>query len=443
MRLRRCCLAILLAVPCLPGPRAARAQELAEPGRPAGASFWQAAAGVSTTNWITWAYNWYVQRWPWAKVGVRSWGQNLRHGFVWDNDCFLDNQLAHPYHGSFYHNSARASGYGYWASIPFVAVGSAGWELFGENIRASLNDLVNTTLGGMALGEVTYRLSSLLGSNRGAGRTTFGRELGAFALSPVARTQGWLQGRADQAADSAGSEPEARSQVALGQHSGHPLLKLAIRYGSPFDVGTRRPYDAFEFRLQVSPDGNSVIHHVGISGLLAHRDLSQSARGQLVFGVFQHYDYDDLANLKYSGHSVSGALLYRRQLGARNELSLGAHLEGILLAGISADHGFVWRRDYDLGPGAGARLGGSFVRDGREWLRLDGRFLWIHSIHGSEADHLATLVRVSGAVPLSGSLGLGADVDFSTRHSNYKEFTPVTQRTPQVRAYLTWARPRP
>jgi hypothetical protein len=443
MRFRRYWLAVLLAVPCLSGPRAAGAQDRAEPGRPAGASFWQAAAGVSATNWITWAYNWYVQRWPWAKVGVRSWGQNLRHGFIWDNDCFLDNQLAHPYHGSFYHNSARASGYGYWASVPFVAVGSAGWELFGENIRASLNDLVNTTLGGMAIGEVTYRLSSLLGSNRGAGRTAFGRELGAFALSPIARTQGLLHGRVDQAVDSAGLQPEERSQVAVGQHSGHPFLEVAVRYGSPFDAGARRPYDAFEFRLQVSPDGNDVIHHVGISGLLARRDLSQSAPGQLVFGVFQHYDYDDLASLKFSGHSVSGALLYRRQLGARNELSLGAHLEGILLAGISADHGFAWRRDYDLGPGAGARLGGSFVRDGREWLRLDGRFLWIHSIHGSEADHLATFMRASGAVPLSGSLGLGAAVDLTSRHSRYKDFTPVTQRTPEIRAYLTWARPRP
>src|SRR5215217_3636575 len=172
----------LLLVCGLAGPATVLAQDSVAATR-AGASFWRATAGVATVNWITWAYNWYVQRWPWAKVGTQAWATNLRRGFVWDNDCFLDNQLAHPYHGSLYHGSARAAGYRFWSSLPFVAVGSVTWEMFGENITGSLNDLINTTLGGAALGEVTYRLSSLLGSKRGSGPDGVARELGAFALS--------------------------------------------------------------------------------------------------------------------------------------------------------------------------------------------------------------------------------------------------------------------
>jgi hypothetical protein len=435
----RCRFAILVAVGCVWGSGAARAQERADPSPRDEPSFWRAAGGVATTNWLTWAYNWYVQRWPWANVGLRSWGQNLRQGFVWDNDCFLDNQLAHPYHGSWYHNSARASGYGFWASFPFVAAGSATWELLGENITASLNDLINTTLGGMAIGEVTYRLSSLLGSGRGPGHNGFGRELGAFALSPISRTQGLLHRRVEQTGELAVARPEEMSRVAVGRRLGHTFVELAVRYGSPFDAGATRPYDAFEFRLQVSPDGGGLVHHVGISGLLARRNLSQSPHSQLVFGLFQHYDYDDLPNLKFSGQSVSGAVLYRRELGVRNQIHLQAHLEGILLAGISSDHGFYWRRDYDLGPGAGARLGGSFVRDGRDWLRLDTRLFWVHSLHGSQGDHFATVVRVGAAVPLKGSLGMGGDVALTTRHSSYNDFSSVSQRSPQIRAYLTWA----
>jgi hypothetical protein len=421
------------------GSTVASAQEGAESGRRPGPSFWQAAGGVATINWATWAYNWYVQRWPWSKVGTQSWGENLRQGFVWDNDCFLDNQLAHPYHGSLYHNSARASGYGFWSSFPFVAAGSASWELFGENITASLNDLITTTLGGMALGEVTYRLSTLLGSSPGGGRNGLGRNLGAFALSPIARTQGFLHRRAGQPEYWAESQPEERAQLAIGRRSGHAFVELAIRYGSPFDAGVAQPYDAFEFRLQVSPEASEIIHHVDITGLLARQTLSRSARGQLVLGAFQHFNYDDLANLKYSGHSVSSALLYRRQLGARNQVNLAAHAEGLLLGGISSDHGFEWRRDYDVGPGAGARVGASFIRDGREWVRLDGRFLWLHSIHGSDADHLATFVRVGGLVPLRGSLGIGGDLAITTRHTSYKDFPSVYQRVPHLRAYLTWA----
>jgi hypothetical protein len=126
MRLHRSTLGVLFAVCYLCGWSPAEAQEPVERLQRPGPSFWRAAAGVATINWLTWAYNWYVQRWPWAKVGTLSWGRNIRNGFVWDNDCLLDNQLAHPYHGSLYYSSARASGYGFWTSFPFVVAGSAG-----------------------------------------------------------------------------------------------------------------------------------------------------------------------------------------------------------------------------------------------------------------------------------------------------------------------------
>src|SRR5215210_5903645 len=213
MRFRVRC-GLLLVACSLAGSRPASAQSSTDSAR-AGASFWRATAGVATVNWITWAYNWYVQRWPWAKVGTQSWRRNLRDGFVWDNDCFLDNQLAHPYHGSLYHSSARASGYGFWGSIPFVAAGSATWELFGENIPASLNDLINTTLGGVAVGEVTYRLSSLLGSRRPVGADGIGREVGALTLSPLGRTQALMRRVGHQPSDGTGQVDE-RTSFSLG-----------------------------------------------------------------------------------------------------------------------------------------------------------------------------------------------------------------------------------
>ncbi|HET6836646.1 MAG TPA: DUF3943 domain-containing protein [Gemmatimonadales bacterium] len=391
------------------------------------------------TNWVTWAYNWYVQRWPWAKVGVQTWGHNLRQGFIWDNDCFLDNQLAHPYHGSMYHNSARASGYGFWSSLPFVAAGSASWELFGENIQASLNDLVNTTIGGMALGEVTYRLSALLGTGSGANRTSLGGKLSAFVASPMATTHDLLDGGDQVDPSAAPSSTQAPARVAIGRVAGRPFLELAVQYGSPFGTNFARPYDAFEFRVRVSPASDTIVQHVGISGLLLRHRLSQSRSGQLFFGVFQHFDYDELPGIKSSGHSVSTALLYQRSLGEHNRLNLSAHAEGLLLGGISSDHGSYWRRDYDLGPGAGARLAASLSRDEREWLRLDGRLLWLHSIHGSDANHLTSFIRIGAALPVSRAVGAGGDLSLTTRHSQYRDYAAVNRRVPQFRAFLTWA----
>jgi hypothetical protein len=430
---------VVLAFFLLSAPAARAQAPIPTEVRQQGASFWQAAAGVATTNWVTWAYNWYVQRWPWANVGVNSWGVNLRDGFVWDNDCFLDDQLAHPYHGSFYHNSARASGFGFWASLPFVAAGSATWELFGETITASINDLINTTLGGAALGEVTFRLSSLLAGGRPVGRNNIGRELAAFALSPMARAQGLLSARADPIRDPA-TVPSVESAVfAVGRQSAQSFLEVRLRYGDPFDAGPMRPYDAFEFRLQVTPDAAGIVHHADVSGLLARRTLSGSPRNRLLLGLYHHYNYDDFVGLQSSGNSVSAALLYQRSLGRRAVLNLSTHAEGILLGGISADQGFFWRRDYDMGPGVGARVGASLMRDGREWLRVDGRLWWLHSLHGSGGNHLGTFLRVGASVPVVSGIGLGGDLSVASRHSAYPDGLSVDRRVPHLRAYITWA----
>ena len=436
MRFHNRC-ALLFVACCLSAGAPVRAQDSVTARPSASASFWQAVAGVTTVNWVTWAYNWYLQRWPWAKVGTQSWGRNLREGFAWDNDCFLDNQLAHPYHGSFYHGSARASGYGFWSAVPLVAAGSATWELFGENITASLNDLINTTLGGIALGEVTYRLSSLLGSRRASGSNGIGRELGAFALSPTGRTQALLRGIGHPSGPESG--PGEVAIMSLGRRDGRTFVELSVRSGSAFDAEAMRPYDAFEFRLQVSRTPGTTLRAVAISGLLARATLGQSARSHSVLGLVQHYTYEDLSVLQWGEQGVSGALLHQRRLGERNRLELEAHLEGVLLGAISSDHGFEWRRSYDLGPGIGVRLGGRFSRDGRDWVRLEGRTLWLHSLHGSEGDHVATQVRLAATLPVSGALGLGGDLAVTTRHSSYPDFPAVRQRVPEVRAYLTWA----
>jgi hypothetical protein len=111
----------------------------------------------------------------------------------------------------------------------------------------------------------------------------------------------------------------------------------------------------------------------------------------------------------------------------------------VLFGGISADHGFEWHRDYDLGSGAGTRLNAAFTRDGHEWLRVESRLMWLHSLHGSDGNHIATLMRAAAAVPLLGPVGLGGELAVATRHSIYPHDASVTRRVPQMRAYLTWS----
>jgi hypothetical protein len=379
-------------------------------------------------------------------VGTQSWAANIRDGFEWDNDCFMVNHLAHPYHGAFYHSSARGSGYGFWGTLPYVVAGSASWELFFENVRPSLNDFVNTTLGGIALGEVTFRLSSLVAPHRSSSGGAF-REAGAFALSPIARVQAALDGSdrmpeprppTHQAWIAVGS---LRDRIDASSESGNRgFVELAVRYGSPFDEGATRPFDAFELRLQLSRAPTEVVNRLAISGLLARDDLRRWRTSQLSMGLFQHYDYQDSSPYEFAGQSLSGALLYRRTLGSRLHLDLGAHAETLVLGAITSDHGHYFRRDYDYGPGLGARFSGSLRRGTSDLLHFEHRTLWLHSVYGAEANHRITETRFGLALPITGLVQVGGDLGLRTRQSAYRGLPSHTRRASQLRTYLVLSR---
>ncbi len=54
-----------------------------------------------------------------------------------------------------------------------------------ENEYPSTNDIIATPIGGMAIGEVCYRISDLLIDDRQTGWRRFGHEAGVFLVSPM------------------------------------------------------------------------------------------------------------------------------------------------------------------------------------------------------------------------------------------------------------------
>ena len=97
-----------------------------------------------------------------ARITPKTWWENMQQGWVWNLDDFTVNQVGHPYQGNNYFKTGRANGLSFYESAAVTAFGSATWEFFGETNDASLNDFINTTLGGIALGEMFRR--SRLGS---------------------------------------------------------------------------------------------------------------------------------------------------------------------------------------------------------------------------------------------------------------------------------------
>ena len=111
-----------------------------------------------------------------AKITPKTWWDNMEHGWVWDLDDFAVNQVGHPYQGNNYFTSGRANGLSFYESAALTAFGSSTWEYFGETNLPSVNDFINTTLGGIALGEMFHRAAWLVRDTRASGRGRLWKE---------------------------------------------------------------------------------------------------------------------------------------------------------------------------------------------------------------------------------------------------------------------------
>ncbi|HJV56856.1 MAG TPA: DUF3943 domain-containing protein, partial [Methylomirabilota bacterium] len=238
----------------------------------------------------------------------RSIGDNLTGPLVIDRDPFSVNQLGHPYQGNIYYGFARSAGLDFWRSLVYSLSGSLLWETAGETTPPSLNDHINTGIGGAFMGEAAFRMASLLleggGENPG-----FWRELGAAILSPPTGFNRLAFGdRFDAVFPS--HNPAIFIRFGLGvtlsdvvQNDTSARVRnrqgaadYSISYGLPGKPGYeyKRPFDYFHFEFTAVPTARDItdaIENVSIRGLLGGRryDLGEDFRG--VWGVFGNYDY--------------------------------------------------------------------------------------------------------------------------------------------------------
>ena len=192
-----------------------------------------AAAEVFLFELLPWAVNRYISEADYAYVTADSIKAGFRTGFTYDRDSISTNVFNHPIHGNMYFSSARSNGYGFWESGAVTLLGSFLWECCAESEPPAINDLVNTTLGGMVIGEVTYRLSSMLwAGGDGGSRALARRAPRCDRPEPGRRAQSGPARRGRPAA------PRGGRAVAL---SSGPRCRVPARRGRRRGPGSRGP----------------------------------------------------------------------------------------------------------------------------------------------------------------------------------------------------------
>jgi hypothetical protein len=323
--------------------------------------------------------------------------RNLQHGFVWDNDQFSTNLLGHPYHGGLYFNAARVNGMNFWQSAPYTVAGSLMWEYFMETESPSINDFIATPIGGMALGEITFRLSGLLIDNRATGWERFGREFLSMLISPMSGMHRIFSGEAWKTG-SYRSDVSGNIPVHFYLRTGHralaedseiknridnaAFLDLQLLYGNLFSEENEKPYDAFLVGASLNfLSQQPVVGNINVVGQLWGKNIPlKSEKSTLHWGVFQHFDYYDsntvVERQQVNSYRIAEAAAlgvggqYRRTSKRNTQFFLSAHLNGILLGGSITDYYRVINRDYNLGSGFSSKLSAGLFLKNRAGLHV-------------------------------------------------------------------------
>ncbi len=416
-----------------------------------------AAAEVAGLNVGVWAFVHYFSDAFYSYISWETIHDNFRDGWEWDRSQYAVNFYHHPYHGYLYYSAGRANGLGYWGSSLCALGGSLMWEMTMEKYRASINDLVTTSLGGIAIGEVGYRFSALVRKKGARGLDRIWRETVGSVLDPVGGVNRLLNGHKDAEPWLPGS-PDAgrilegnlvltgpvivRGADLTGTRAA-PLLGFTLRYGDPAGSGwTGRPFDVFTVagRLRWGPDRPHL--SLAIGGAVLGKPIAGSRGATHFLGLYHQYEYYGIDTMRICGTSFTAGWTSSFRPGRETRLLASARL-GWLGLGGSDDFANVpgERRNYNLGTGAAAAVDLAIAVKGYEFFSA----LWRHytlfnlDVTGSRAgrEHW-DILQGQVSVPIVNRIGLGIAAEYCGRDYVFKVDDPGSRHLLEARVFATW-----
>jgi len=412
-------------------------------------NYWLPAVEIVGLNFLVLSYNEYLTKEGWANISIQSARDNIKYGFTWDSDGFAMNQFYHPYHGASYFNAARSNGLSFWESIPYVFGGSLMWEYFMEIERPSYNDLLNTTISGITLGEITYRVSNLIIDESSSGGERVLREITALIINPMHAFNRIIKGKPWKSGVKSTRE-NAKIDLSVGSNSLfinrnlqnnylYLLLKFDINYDDKFNVRNHyAPFDYFRVHSEVSfTEGNNIIG-ISASGVLWDNHFKMFNSKENIAGLYKEFDLLFNSIYKFSASSLTGEISNRIKFSNNSKINNSVGLAAVLIGSSNSKYSVEVNRDYNLGPGLGFRIFSDFQLTDSWLFFFKYKQFWIHVLNGVEGDEFIGLFNLGVDHKFAEWIGMGADVVFYERYGIYKTLPDIYSKNASFRFYFKY-----
>lgn len=422
--------------------------------------FWAGFGEVALLQFIPFSFSAYLKDWSgsteknWTKISFNSMWHNLSSGWIYDGDNFLTNFFAHPYHGNLFFNAGRTNGYNFWESSAFAMSGSVFWEQFMETWEPAFNDWVLTSLNGINLGEVTYRLSTIVTDNKAKGSERMWLEIAGAIINPVRGFNRLISGETHKVFPnpewrmpenfhftlSAGSRRLDKNNGVDFAKEGvqEGLFEMEIGYGNSYKH-LSTPFSDFNINLQLATGSPSLTYLHGDGNLFGFKTKNKENNKQY-FITTLNYDYLNNPGFLFGAASIAANYVMNFKTGKKSSINTNFNLRVIPMGATPDDYidtTLTEGRNYDFGPGVGVGIMGNFKIG--KWdivnLAYSSGWIWTQSEPADSKHHLHFAVAEL-QYPMKDYFAIGLSGGVYWRNSYYKNDPDVNFTTPVARVFF-------
>lgn len=411
-------------------------------------NYWLPASEIIGLNFGVWGYHRYLSGENWANISWETIKNNLKYGFVWDYDGYLTNQFWHPYHGSNYFNAARSNGLEFWESAPYAFFGSLTWEYFFENERPSYNDIVNTPVTGITLGEISFRVSNLIIDESSTGLERIVREFSSTLIDPMQGLNRMIRGEMWRKGISP-KEQDFGIIISFGVHSvffdnkfnnskSYVNLGIDLNYGNQFATSThKKPFDFFTLHTDVNVGPGDNIVGVFASGVLWDNRIKFFDNSKNILGIYKEIDILINTIYKLSATSVTGQMINTIPLSSKLSMINHIGVSAILMGATNSQYASEFGKDYNIGPGASGKIGVKFSLDNYGNLFASYKRYWIHTLSGAQSEEFVGLLSTGISFDMLKKTEIGLNLLLYERYGDYKYFPNTQTSNAAIRLFLS------
>ncbi|RYY37934.1 MAG: DUF3943 domain-containing protein [Sphingobacteriaceae bacterium] len=406
-----------------------------------------AAGELVFTELLPWSYNRFVRKAEFAKVNFKSIGNNLKpSAWEWDDNNFKTNQFAHPYHGNLYYSAFRTNGYNFWQSAPAAFAGSFLWEIAGETHRPAPNDFINTSLGGIALGEMTYRVSRKIVNNRATGVKRQMQEVLGMIVNPLSGlnriTRGeW--GRVHGAVDTA-NNLTAYLNIGMRHFDIKTLqentrgnqelyFRLRLIYGDKYEV-SNTPFNSFYAQIEAGSGDSTYLNTVQVTGALKTWKMREDSNRVHLYTITMNYDFIKNNAFQYGGQSFTFTLMsnWRKNSKVKIFTEIGS---GVIVLGAVPDKYLFYGegRNYDYGPGLSVTANATVNFNNRIETELSYKGSRFQTVNGNPSSYILNTLSADVRANVLKRFSLAAGIGQYTLNGFYDGFSNVAEVYPFAR----------